>query len=96
MRAVLRDRKPGAGLAPLPPIRAVLAVDDAAIFRATAALADHQALGRATRAAHAAAFCTPDGTIVALREDVKRHIASTSWWAPWRVAGTIRPAALSC
>lgn len=62
-------------LRPLPPIHAVLAVDDAAIFRATAALADHQALGRATRAAHAAAFCTPDGTIVALREDVGRHNA---------------------
>ncbi|MET3472392.1 FdhD protein [Novosphingobium sp. 1529] len=62
-------------LRPLPQVGAALAVSDAAIFRATAALGDHQTLGRATRAAHAAAFCTRDGVIVALREDVGRHNA---------------------
>lgn len=46
-----------------------------AIARALATLADHQALGRATGAAHAAAFCTPDGNIRAATEDVGRHNA---------------------
>ncbi|WP_432787774.1 formate dehydrogenase accessory sulfurtransferase FdhD [Novosphingobium rhizosphaerae] len=62
-------------LRPLPQVPVQLAVDDAAIFRATAALGDRQVLGQATRAAHAAAFCTRDGAIVLLREDVGRHNA---------------------
>ena len=62
-------------LRPLPPVTAQLGVEDTAIFAATAALGDHQALGRATRAAHAAAFCRPDGTIALVREDVGRHNA---------------------
>jgi len=62
-------------LRPLPPVSARLQVDHAAIFRAVTALADHQPLGRTTRAAHAAAFCTPDGTIMLVREDVGRHNA---------------------
>ena len=45
------------------------------MFRAVSALGDHQVLGRATRAAHAAAFCDVDGTIVMVREDVGRHNA---------------------
>ncbi|MFN3425695.1 MAG: formate dehydrogenase accessory sulfurtransferase FdhD [Novosphingobium meiothermophilum] len=60
---------------PLPKISARIAVEQAAIFRATRALGDHQVLGRATRAAHAAALCTPDGAIRLLREDVGRHNA---------------------
>ncbi len=62
-------------LRPLKPVTARLTVEKAAIFRAVSALGDHQVLGRATRAAHAAAFCEPDGTIVMVREDVGRHNA---------------------
>ena len=62
-------------LRPLAPVTAHLKVETAAIFRAVAALGDHQVLGRATRAAHAAAFCDADGTIVMVREDVGRHNA---------------------
>jgi len=62
-------------LRPLAPVSARLTVEKAAIFRAVAALGDHQVLGRATRAAHAAAFCEPDGRIVMVREDVGRHNA---------------------
>ncbi len=62
-------------LRPLPVVAASLAVDDAAIFRAVAALPDLQPLGRATRAVHAAAFCDPDGTVRLVREDVGRHNA---------------------
>ena len=47
----------------------------AAIFAALATLRDHQPLGKATGAAHAAAFALPDGTIIHAREDVGRHNA---------------------
>lgn len=59
----------------LPPVTARLDLTDAALFRAVQALPDHQKLGRETRAVHAAAFCSPDGEILALREDVGRHNA---------------------
>ncbi len=62
-------------LRPLAPVTARLDVAPAAIFRAVAALDAHQALGRATRAAHGAAFCAADGTIRMMREDVGRHNA---------------------
>jgi FdhD protein len=62
-------------LRPLPPVTARLAVEDAAIFRAIAALPALQPLSRATHAAHAAAFCGCDGTIRLVREDVGRHNA---------------------
>lgn len=60
---------------PMEPVAARLDVSEAAIFAAAAALRDHQPLGRATGAAHAAAFCDPQGRIVAVREDVGRHNA---------------------
>ena len=60
---------------PLPPIAPHGPLEEAAIFIALAALRDHQPLGRATGAAHAAAFASPAGTIHTVREDVGRHNA---------------------
>lgn len=60
---------------PLTPVTATLAVAPEALFRAVAALDDRQVLGRATRAAHAAALCDATGAIVLVREDVGRHNA---------------------
>ena len=62
-------------LRPLPPVTARIATTRDAIARALATLRDHQPLGRATGAVHAAAFCAPDGRILAAREDVGRHNA---------------------
>ena len=59
----------------LPPVTARIATNRAAIARALGALKDHQPLGRATGAVHAAAFCAPDGRILRTREDVGRHNA---------------------
>ncbi|HZU63374.1 MAG TPA: formate dehydrogenase accessory sulfurtransferase FdhD [Novosphingobium sp.] len=60
---------------PLPPVPPHARLESGAIFAALAALGPVQALGRATGAAHAAAFCAADGTLVAWREDVGRHNA---------------------
>lgn len=60
---------------PLAPVQSTLHVDPPAIFRATSALGEHQVLGKLTRAAHAAALCAADGTIVLVREDIGRHNA---------------------
>jgi FdhD protein len=49
--------------------------EHAAVFRARAALRDHQLLNAATGAVHAAAACTRDGEIRLVREDVGRHNA---------------------
>ncbi|XKE46675.1 formate dehydrogenase accessory sulfurtransferase FdhD [Halomonas organivorans] len=51
------------------------ALADAAIQRALAALADHQALQAATGATHGAAWCDGVGRIRLVREDVGRHNA---------------------
>ena len=59
----------------LPQVPPHAALEPPAIFAALGKLRDHQALGRATGAAHAAAFCAPDGTILHVREDVGRHNA---------------------
>ena len=60
---------------PLPPVTARVDVTPDAIFVALGHLRTHQPLNRSTGAAHAAAFCNPDGTIVMAREDVGRHNA---------------------
>ena len=64
-----------AALAPLRPVEAVPEADPHAIHRAVSDVRDHQRLGQATGAAHAAAFCSFDGEILMLREDVGRHNA---------------------
>lgn len=62
-------------LRPLPKVEAHITTDRNAIARALGSLRDHQPLGRATGAVHAAAFCSPDGAILRVREDVGRHNA---------------------
>jgi len=65
----------GEVLRPLPAVTARIATDRSAIAAALATLGDHQPLGRATGAAHAAAFCSPAGGVRLAREDVGRHNA---------------------
>ena len=60
---------------PLPPVAPHEAIDSAAIFGALGQLRARQPLGRATGAAHAAAFARADGTLAVVREDVGRHNA---------------------
>ncbi|MBO9711023.1 MAG: formate dehydrogenase accessory sulfurtransferase FdhD [Caulobacter sp.] len=60
---------------PLPQVGDGVEVSHQAIQRAIDALDEAQALGRLTRATHAAAFAARDGDLVALREDVGRHNA---------------------
>lgn len=59
----------------LPVVAARLTVAPAAIVAAMEAMGREQALGRATRAVHAAAFHRLDGGLVVAREDVGRHNA---------------------
>ena len=60
---------------PLPRVAPHAALDPASLFAALAALGDHQKLGQATGAAHAAAWVDLQGAIGCLREDVGRHNA---------------------
>jgi FdhD protein len=60
---------------PLPQVPPHSSLAEAAIFAALAALREHQPLGQATGAAHAAAFCSEAGAILHAREDVGRHNA---------------------
>ncbi len=62
-------------LRPLPRVTAQTQADEAAIFRALAALDDAQPLNRTTGAVHAAALCDSHGSIRLVREDVGRHNA---------------------
>jgi FdhD protein len=62
-------------LRPLPQVAAPLPVAAPAIFAALGAIQAGQPLNTETGAVHAAAFCDPDGTICAMREDVGRHNA---------------------
>jgi len=59
----------------LPKLNSEFRVAPAAIHRALDALPALQTVNRITHSLHAAAFCAPDGAIVAVREDVGRHNA---------------------
>lgn len=60
---------------PLPAIDAPPVASASGLFGALDRLTDHQPLSHATGAAHAAAFCAPDGAILETREDIGRHNA---------------------
>jgi FdhD protein len=60
---------------PLPPITATVTASAAVLFAALANLDGQQPLNSATGAAHGAAFCAHDGSILCVREDVGRHNA---------------------
>lgn len=62
-------------LRPLPMLAAGAKIDRSAVARALATIGGQQPLGRSTGAAHAAAFCSADGTLLMVREDVGRHNA---------------------
>lgn len=64
-----------AALRPLPRVTETCDADDPAVFRALGALRGHQPVNRETGAVHAAAFCSRDGDVVVVREDVGRHNA---------------------
>ncbi|MFD1950975.1 formate dehydrogenase accessory sulfurtransferase FdhD [Sphingomonas arantia] len=59
----------------LPMVAPGAPVTDAAVFRALGSLRALQPLNRMTGAVHAAACCTADGEIRAVREDIGRHNA---------------------
>ena len=59
----------------LPRVTRPMAPTHAALRAAMAALPERQAMGRRTRATHAAALCDADGAIRLIREDVGRHNA---------------------
>jgi len=60
---------------PLPPAVEGVRIAHTAVPAALANLESAQALGRSTRATHAAAFCDAGGRVVLLAEDVGRHNA---------------------
>lgn len=62
-------------LRPLPTLAPSAPASTDSVFAALAALREHQHLNQLTGAAHAAAWCGPDGAIRLTREDVGRHNA---------------------
>src|SRR5712675_2011235 len=59
----------------LTPLTAAPKLAQKALFRALGLLPARQTLNQATGAVHAASFCSPDGEILVVREDVGRHNA---------------------
>ena len=64
-----------AAVRPLPAVGKGFRITRAAIQRSLAGLEEAQALGRLTRATHAAAWASPEGELRLIREDVGRHNA---------------------
>lgn len=62
-------------LRPLPKLPGRPAASLAAIRLGLTALSDHQPLNQKVRMVHGAAWCSQDGTILTVREDVGRHNA---------------------
>ena len=62
-------------LRPLPMLSVRPRLSAKAIEAALQSLPDHQPVGRATGAMHAAAFCDEHGRVLAVREDIGRHNA---------------------
>ncbi len=67
-----------------------LALTDRAFERAFGDLSDQQTLNQKTRSVHAAAWCSPDGDIEFVREDVGRHNALDKLVGLLAAAGRIR------
>lgn len=53
----------------------IVPIREAAILRAFDSLPSRQPINRVTRSVHAAAWCSPDGDLLLVREDVGRHNA---------------------
>ncbi len=56
-------------------VQSKLVVSATALWRAGTALSERQSYNNETHAVHAAAFATPDGELLVVREDVGRHNA---------------------
>ena len=78
-----------AALRPVPRSTGTGKVSRAAIQRAMAALPGQQKINRENGATHAAGWATPDGTLVAVREDVGRHNALDKLGGALAKAGTV-------
>ncbi len=77
-----------AALRPVPMSEGKGTVSRAAIQRAMAALPAEQKINRDNGATHAAGWATPDGTLIAVREDVGRHNALDKLGGALAKAGT--------
>lgn len=62
-------------LRPLPQIAPEYSLSGAAIRRVLKVIAEHQPIAKLTGGTHAAAWCTADGTLISVFEDVGRHNA---------------------
>jgi len=70
--------------------RPAIAVDHATILRILAELPPHQKLMQATGCAHAAAWCSAEGAVMQVFEDVGRHNALDKLFG-WMAMGEIDP-----